>query len=179
MSDTAQSIGGNGGDPLDGAVRVEVVGEMNHQLLFGPTQQRLRGKWDTHNIRTGEQTPQLAAMPTVPGMTITVWPLARRAETADPLLDPVNKELLARISAAYQQLPNVGRPCCGVPTKCKEAMNDDELATWLYWMRQAVNAGYAAVVRGELPAAEADLKKLFPKGKVQKEFFRQSARRAS
>jgi hypothetical protein len=151
-------------------VTIEIGDEMNRQILFGPTQERLRGRWDVHNMQRGDTSGVgLLQMPTIPGMYVILSPRERRGMILDPLAQPENINVLARISETHNSL--FSRPCKPCEPIIREDMSDDDIATWMYWIWRCVHAKQARVLSGKIPETEAEIQRALPRAHIRKDFY--------
>jgi hypothetical protein len=154
-------------------VVVEFGDGNNRNMLWPPTQDRLRGWWDRTRLPPGETSEHgLFKMPNIPGIHIRLNPRDRVATIFDPLED--DKDLCAKVSDTHKLL--FGRPCTFVPRSTHRLRSDDKLATWLYWLIRMHAAGHCAVREGKLPTLE-ELAAALPKARVRRNFFDSTAYR--
>jgi len=113
----------------------------NANLSFLPLNGRvIRGRYDAREMRYGDTSDLLASWPEpIPGQRIGFDLEAGTAYIAEPLHDAsqqVNADLVRKrgwnLAPAREEIPHAHK------------------ATWLYWMKRAVQNG-AKVLRGELP----------------------------
>ena len=163
------SIVATGSRPTLGSVTIEIDTPSNAQLLFGPANMRLRGRWDSHRLPPGSQSEHgLMGMPTIPGMHVEVDPVRRVCRVYDPLNEPANRDLLARVSAAHRH--TFSQDVRPVMESRQEDVDADILATWLYWCWRAVQSGNARVISGTL-ATGGEVKAAYPDGRITRDFF--------
>lgn len=152
-----------------GEITVEVADENCRNLLWGPTQDRLRGRWDWSKLPRGETSERgLTKMPIIPGLYITVQPRERRAVILDPLTLPENARTLAEVSAAHAFLWN--QSIVPVETRTYENLSPNQLATWLYWMWRGLESKTLRQVSGRLFTL-ADLAAAYPQAKIRRQFY--------
>jgi hypothetical protein len=189
MPEARESTTGGGGTltPASGAssggaaqpttvVVVEIADPLNRQVLFGPNQERLRGRWDPHNLMLGDTSSVgLMQMPVIPGVLVALDLREKRGSITDPLAAPENARLLAQTSNFHRELWK--QAISPRPSVVQEEMSDDDVATWLYWIMRVVIAGQARVVQGVVPKDEKAVKKLVPRGHIRKDFYNSMARR--
>jgi hypothetical protein len=158
-----------GGQQRIGEITVEVADENNRNLLFGPTQVRLRGRWDWANLARGETSEVgLTKMPVVPGMYLSVNVRQHQARVDDPLGFPANRALLTTVNAVHMALWNFGTG--PVDPVVYEGLTDDQLATWLYWIWRGLSAKHMRLIAGQAYTLE-DLATQFPRAKIRRQFF--------
>jgi hypothetical protein len=139
-------------------VEIEVDNAQNRNLFFLPLQRPVRGRLDFGREADPEAIRLTRDFPTpIPGQRIQFD--ADREEAA--LLEPLHgedhralRELIARKN--YGALE---------PERQVFPVPKDQQPTWFYWLRRAVNAGLARVVRGALPELTAI------RGKVKKSWI--------
>lgn len=158
-----------GGQQRIQEITVEVADEYNRNLLFGPTQVRLRGRWDWANLARGETSEAgLTKMPVVPGMYLSVNVRQRQARVDDPLAFPQNRALMTTVNAVHTALWNFGTT--PVDAVVYEGLTDDQLATWLYWIWRGLTAKHMRLLAGTAFTLE-DLAAQFPRAKIRRHFF--------
>jgi hypothetical protein len=149
---------------------VEVWGDLCRNAMFPPTQERVRGRWDPHEMPPGDvSSVGLLQMPVIPGMYVRVNVREKKAAVVDPLSFPENRALLDKVSESHHSL--FQKRVTSVDPVVRENMNDDDLASWVYWMMRLVQGGSARLIKGELPATEDEVQKAFPRGKIRKDYF--------
>ena len=156
-----------------GEVLVEVDNGQNDTLLWNPSQEKLRGRWSWFNIPRGQGSERgLGSMPDIPGMHIQISPSARTARIYDPLSQPEHAARLQEINTIHEAIwSQTIRP---VPESKIESLDDDAMATWLYWLIRGVKAKHLVVRQGRVPKVE-DLVRAYPDAKVRKNFYDSSA----
>ena len=126
----------------DKRVTLAVEGPHNECLHFRPINQRLRGRFDY--LRDTEPAARLAAgdwTDDIPGIRYGYDFERRCGFVHDPLNDPEFSHVRERIEALGFK-----------PGPVRKEFPDADAATWLYWMRRAVEAGLAVVIEGKLPS---------------------------
>lgn len=157
-------------------VVIEIANDRNRCHIWPITKQHLRGRWLRANVAGEVMQLGLAMMPDTPGMRIMVDPQRAQATISDPLADPDNELKFAKVEQVYEE---AFRTKVGPHRTTVHSLRDEgeptgtQLKTWLYWMRRAVNAGYAIVHQGELPSL-AQIEAL--PGKTKTECYNSSAR---
>ena len=135
-----------------GEIVIEISGQHNRNLLFDPQQVILRGAFDPAGI--GPRGKALACGK-IPGMRVGVNMRAKKARIFDPLEFPSNEKRLDEINEAFRRANmNQVKPR---PQESFDALSDNTLSTWLYWMRRYVEEGKAFHVSG---SAKLDSEKL-------------------
>jgi hypothetical protein len=151
-------------------VTVEVCEDNNRNYLWGPTGQRLRGRWDGHNLNGGDASEAgLRKMPVIPGMHISVLPRQRTCRVDDPLADPSAQPLLMEINRVYYPIFKVQRT--PVESVVRTDCTDSDMASWLALLMRAVKSGLGRVIDGELPRDEAELMRAFPGATIRRSYF--------
>lgn len=121
-------------------LEVEIDGPHNEQLHFTPLQRNIRGKFDF--MRMGEPMARIKAVE---------WPVPIPSQRlgvdadgigyiAEPLHDAKHAPIKEKIEAQGMKLEPALQTFEGI-----------DLTTWLFWIKQAVEAGLAKVVSGKLP----------------------------
>jgi hypothetical protein len=119
------------------AVEIEATPPRGGQLFFQPLQRSLRGLIDVRTFPEADAALMRNWPDPIPGQRVGIT-----AEGLGYVSDPVhnNAALKARIEALGFKLP-----------PAREEFSDTHPATWLYWIKQAVDGGLARVVSGSLP----------------------------
>jgi len=121
-------------------VEVEVDGPRCEDLIFAPLQRRIRGRLDF--LKVGEPMAAVEAQNwpgPIPGQRLGI-DREGTGYIAEPLHDPRNGTIKERIEAK------------GMKLEPKTQVFDSvDAPTWLFWIKQAVEAGIAKVVSGKLP----------------------------
>lgn len=122
-------------------VEIEVATGKNANLFFRPLSKNIRGEFNARDFRDKEMGELLASWPEpIPGQRIGLDLETGTAYVAEPLHEDRHEALRNKI----------GKSGFGIP-KAKEAYQDVHVATWLYWLKSAVESGHAKVVKGALP----------------------------
>ena len=163
------SLGEGAGQQRIGEISVEVADENCRNLLWGPTQERLRGRWDWSRLPRGETSERgLTKMPVIPGLVITVQPREKLAIISDPLGLEENAKTLAEAVSAYSYLWN--QTITPVPTRNYENLTPNLLATWLYWVWRGLDAKHLRHLTGKLFSL-SDLAAAYPQAKIRRQFY--------
>ncbi|MGO8753550.1 MAG: hypothetical protein ACLQNE_47045 [Thermoguttaceae bacterium] len=124
-------------------ITVEVdAGKSNANLFFQPLGKPIRGRFGF--IRT--QIPDAMRLAQrfdgndIPGMEIRIDPENGAAAILEPLHRPENKKIRERIEKDGSTIPPAEQEFTGIDT-----------ATWLFWLRRAVESGLARIVSGAFP----------------------------
>jgi hypothetical protein len=125
-------------------VEVEVAGADAAQLFFRPIRRPVRGRADFSTARTKSALALREHWPEpVPGQILGI-----DADGTKYLREPLHDKEHAKVA---QRIKNKGFV---LPDE-RETFASESIVTWLYWLRRAVDAGLARVVKGELPPIEA------------------------
>lgn len=123
----------------DGVVAVEIDGPLNEAHYFRPLGRRLRGRFDAHRV-AGDTGRLVQRWPDpIPGQRIGVDVAAGEGFIEESLHDPQH----AAVKSKAEKVGAVGPP--------RETFAGVHVPTWLFWLRQAVEAGIARIVQGTLP----------------------------
>ena len=156
---------------------IEFADPNNRQATFPPLQERMRSRWDSRALPVGTSMHEsLARMPVIPGLWIKVHTKNMTGERLDPLGFPENQALAGGVSAAYKNM--FGRPAEALQP-VKRDLDQNELASWVYWMWRHVKAGQAELRRGEFPAAvnasyaqgKKDILAAFPGAVIREDYY--------
>ena len=124
-----------------GVIEVEIDAPNNANLYFGPTQSRVRGRFDVRRIAEPEAAKLINRWPDpIPGQRIALDPATGEGEIVEPLYSPEHAALREKIAAR------------GCKLEAERQVFTADAATWLYWIAGAIEAGLAKLVRGSLPA---------------------------
>lgn len=134
------------------AVEIEVDGQFNECLMFRPIQRQVRGRFDMGRIGEPQAKVKAHEWLPIPSQRIGIN-AAGDGYLSEPLHAPehaalrekIQKLSLGKLEPPVQIFPNV------------------DIATWLFWMKRAVDSGLARVVKGQLPEVI--------EGKVRKNFL--------
>lgn len=132
-------------------VVIELGDDRCRNMMWPLTKVVLRGRWSRSNIPTSAHQ-SFASMPDLPGVHISCDPSRKRARVFDVLSDPSNEELLLKAQKVYQEA--FQERAGPEKTVLYENLSDNEIRTWLWEMRKAVDGKRARVVHGELPTRE-------------------------
>lgn len=170
-----------------GKVVIELGDDRNRMIVFGPTKEKLRGRWDKANLRGDEVTEQMEYIPTIPGLHIELDGRKRQARIYDPLTLPQYKRTLEQARKGHRHV--LKRDAHPDDERVKEKMTDTDIKTWLYHMRRLVDGTppvddpvtgrttggpQAHLVEGTLPSYE-EIEAL--PGKTGQEFYNSSSKR--
>lgn len=139
----------------NGEIMIELVNPKGMDLLFDPLQVRLRSRFSRQMLPPGMTAGDtgLDALPDIPGMCVALNVATKTARVFDPLGVKSNEQRLAAINNVLAQN---GRPAIGpAPETVKHLSTDNEVATWLYYMRRLVHEFKIALhVTGSAPLGE-------------------------
>lgn len=156
---------------LAAEIEIEFGDARNRVMLWGPTQEKLRGHWLRANLNGDELVEPFVKMPDMPGQRVVLNYGRRVAVIYDPLGLKENADAAARISAIiYEHYRVKSGPAGAVERK---EMDADDLKTWLYGMSRAVEGKKAKVTKGSLPTL-AEVETL--PGRTRMEYFNNSYR---
>lgn len=133
-------------------VEIEIDSPRNRQLRFRPLQRTLRGRFDFNRIAEPQAKIRLAEWPDpIPGLRLVLDTATGEAAIVEPIYS--EGAVLERITRRGMRLG---------PAREEFKLDDAGIATWGYWMRAAVRAGNARIVRGEFaPIDEAKVRRSF------------------
>lgn len=132
-------------------VEIEINEATNASLMFAPLGRRIRGCFEVLRCKEGQSRDLLAKWPQViPGQRLAI-DADGNGLILDPLRSEENSALCEKIKRAGFSLPPAAEKIPGI-----------DLATWLYWMKNAVDCGQAKIISGSFPAKlPGDPKKKF------------------
>jgi hypothetical protein len=150
-------------------VVAEVDGPKAYHLLWMPTMNRLRPRWDWTKLPRGSTSEAgLAQVPAFAGMHIIINSKERWARVMDPLGAKENQKLMVEVTASLKKI--FGDTYTHVPPFEQRGMDDNMLATWLYWLWREVIADKMRIVRGRIITLE-EIAEAMPKAKIRRNFL--------
>ncbi len=121
-------------------IEIEVDGPRNESLAFPPLQCRIRGRCDVNRIPESHAKELLNKWPEpIPGQRIRLDLDTGEIAIIDGLYAPEYRRMRERIAKGWELPPE------------KEIRKGVDVASCLYYMIEAVKAGYAKVTAGSLP----------------------------
>lgn len=157
-----------GPPPPWGEVVVEVENDLCRNILWGPTQQTLRARWDWAKVPRNLTSEKLARMPNIPGLQIHLNCRERLAKILDPLGFRENHALARQVFSIWKAAFSEDR--CVVPIWERRGLTDDDLATWLYWIGRELEAKHVRLLSGRVPAL-AELAEHMPRARIRTQFY--------
>lgn len=153
-----------------GEIAIEIASRRNSQTTFGPTMSKLRGRFSIYNLPRGSTSANtdLMQMPEIPGQQVWINPATRTGRIVDPLNREEHKNKIEEMNRVISTFKGE-EPRKAVDDRSFPNLTDDQIRTWLYWMRRLVDEKKAVVAAGNLP----QLTEI--RGKVQKDFWDSSA----
>ncbi|MGD9649137.1 MAG: hypothetical protein AB7U73_25725 [Pirellulales bacterium] len=137
-------------------VEIEVSSSLGQSLFFLPLNRVLRGRLNLDAMKHTRDLADKFPHP-IPGLVVGLDPETAKAWVRDPLYD-------AEHSAARAQLSSFSLG------PAREEFAGVDVATWSYWLRNAVASGSARVVSGELPEVNGLARKsIFSQQKPEKD----------
>ena len=139
---------------------IEIAGPQNEYVLFVPTKDRLRGRWDWSNVThrdTSEELKEIARVTRsgIPGRVVSLDTSAKRGSIVDPLKETAEgRKMLEAMNSVYRRYSaSSGGEKAANETQVFEDLDQDNIKEWLFYMRSLVDQGYARHVPGstELP----------------------------
>ena len=126
---------------------IEIADECNRSVTFHPLQQKLRGRWDAQNVSYKRAHQALTMLPTmIPGIQIVIDTNRKTRGYIDPLGKPENSEIIEKIKAARREQSGICPGHNPWPAVKFEKSTENELKTWLYWMRRLVDSEKAIII---------------------------------
>lgn len=129
---------------------VEIADSRNGNVLWPITQAVLRGKWARANIPAQSYPERLQEMPDLPGMHIAIDTNRRKGSVFDLLSRSTHKDLLKK--ANRQHLAIWGVECEPERDITLATMTDNQMKSWLYWIRRMLDAKQCVCVEGTVPS---------------------------
>lgn len=127
---------------VDSVIEITIEGPKNENLIFAPLGRMLRGAFDLMR----DDWPRAAELRgkfgthRIPGQVLGIDPETCTAWIRD--LAAEHPDTRPKIERMGYTLP---------PARETVPIQPDEVPTWLYWMRRAVEGNLAAVTKGALP----------------------------
>jgi hypothetical protein len=125
---------------------IEIDGPKNESLVFPPNKEKLRGRWDFSRIARDKSDGMKAlalACPVIPGMVVRLDTKAMTGEIVDPLgVDPEGRKVFAKVIEVAKRFPGEFDETAPHPSTSHK-LNQDDIKTWLFAMRTAMDCGYA------------------------------------
>ncbi len=136
----------------NGEIIIEMSDANNSNIFFDPLGKTLRGALDVSKVASKGKA---LAVGNVPGLRVGLTLRAKRARVFDPLGLPNEQARLDHINEARgRTFEKAIKPCT---QETYTNMTDNELATFLYWMRRYVQEKKAVVVTGSAKLDGFDL----------------------
>jgi predicted transcriptional regulator len=125
------------------AVEIEVAGPDATQLSFRPIRRAVRGRADFALAKSKSALALRDVWPEpIPGQVLGIAEDGTKY-LREPLYDKEHAKVAQRIKNKGLVLPEE-----------RETFASETVITWAYWMRRAVDAGLARIIKGELPPIE-------------------------
>jgi hypothetical protein len=125
-------------------IEIEPDTKNNNDLGFMPLWRSIRGRFDFN--RMGEREAKLMTIKfpdPIPGQRLGIDLDAGEGYIVEPLHHPEHRKI--RETLAKDGYPGLE------PERAIFPLQKEDHATWLYWMKRAVDGGLAKLVRGKLP----------------------------
>lgn len=156
------------GKQLPTEVEIEFGDKNNGQAMFPPLQERMRGRWDPHNLPLGmSMSAELRVVPTIPGVRVRVNTRKMTGELIEPLSFKENEGLANEVKKRTKAMSGVAH---GPREEYKRDLDEVEMKSWLYWMWRHVKCGQAFLTGGEV-LDENELNKAMPGVRIRKDYF--------
>jgi hypothetical protein len=121
-------------------IEVEIDVKRNRNLYFAPLDRAVRSRFDWRRVadKHGAELRDLWGEEPIPGQRLTLDITRAEGAIVEPLQD--RSEYKKRIEARDQTLP-----------PARQTFPNVQVNEWLYWLKAAVHAGDAHLLRGVLP----------------------------
>lgn len=128
-----------------GKVEIHIRSRAGSQVYFRPIGRPVRGYIDTAEFRTdiGQALKKVWAEP-VAGQVLGVNFGTGEKYLREPLHDPKHRFVKEKIEGKGLRIPEP-----------MESFKSENMATWLYWMKRAVESGDAELIEGEFPSLDS------------------------
>jgi len=150
---------------------VEIAAPRNRNVRFGPTLERLRGRW-SHTVTGGRSVHESLSRlhmvaPEIPGIYLSLDTKIREAKRYDPLRETEEGRRLwvqiEEVCDLYHEYFGRRKPW---DTAVYPNMHANDMKTWLFEMRKLVDAGLARPVSGSDPLPDLDKIRQLPGGRM-------------
>lgn len=121
-------------------IEIAIDTPKNGELFFRPISRRVRGTFDSKRLSFGRNDAMAKWPDQIPGQILGVNVETGVGYIVDPLHDPANELLKAKVEKSLGKVP-----------PAREDFRDIDMATWLHFIKKAVHSGTARLVRGSLP----------------------------
>jgi len=126
----------------DNLLTVEIDGPRNEALFFRPLARRIRGRFDFARDSEPMARTKASEWPEgIPGQRLAIDLESGEGAIGEPLQYPEHEPLKQRLESKGFRVPPV-----------LETFPAQDIATWVFWIKQAIDAGLARIVGGKLPA---------------------------
>jgi hypothetical protein len=127
-------------------IEVEVSGLFGRGLHFRPIGRTVRGRMDPNQIQTETGRHLRERWPTlIPGQVLGIDTTSGEKYLREPLHDQEHGSARRLIEKRGRELP-----------KERETFDSESTATWVYWLKRAVDAGQARVISGDLDSLDLE-----------------------
>lgn len=127
---------------MGNVIEVEVNGKNNNNLFFGPLGRTVRGRFELVNATRHHPAASVLTnrwSEPIPGQRIGIDTDTGEGFIVEPLHEDEHTAIRDRIKKTHKLEPR------------KQTFTRVHVATWLYWLKRAVDAGLAKVTSGKLP----------------------------
>jgi hypothetical protein len=154
---------------LSPILAVEIATKENSNVLFGPTQTKLRGRWagSSPSLRGMTSDVGMNQMPDLPGLHLILDTNEKTFTIHDPLSDPDYADTVESANAVLKSV--FGTQSKPAADEVKDVSDDTEFKTSLYWIRRLVDAEQCRVISGTIPSIEEIRSGV--KGKIRKSYW--------
>ena len=127
----------------------------NGNVYFYPTNCAIEGTFKPWRTPGAKFKPPILALGEIPGERVHLDVKGKTGRISHALRDPDNAKTLEKVRRAART--------CQPPVICGEAPKEDrwfrnlteeQVNTWLYWMRRLVDEGKATILQGQLPGLD-------------------------
>lgn len=151
---------------------IEIAGRNNERHCFGPTGQTLRGRYDFSNVTHRDKSEAMKAMSRVgviQGICIELDTERAVGRVFDPLRETEEgRKKWSEVLAVIREYPfEFGNSTQLMETEDYRELSIDDVKTWMYEMRKAVDGGIARMIgEAKLPTL-ADIRTKIPGKRVR------------
>jgi len=122
-----------------GEIVIELDDGRNSRIEFPPLMDWFRGRWSPTGLPPGSASRgSTLCQLDMPGQRIALDVANRQGRVFDPLDEPENKAALQMYDGIVRAKDALHRGSRAVPELVRSQLQEDELASWWYWMHEMV-----------------------------------------
>jgi hypothetical protein len=126
-------------------LEIELDGPRNENFFFDPLNRRVRGRWDWNRVDEPQARMMTSVYPRpIPGQRLALDLATGTGYVIEPLRNPNDADAALCKERIEANGMRIGPE--------RETFTDVHKPTWLFRMKQLVDAGFGKIVRGAFPA---------------------------